>query len=166
MKAARLNPYLGEINYEHCERAPAGANAFFRRFSRFEFALKDTGYVIGDQHRADPHWDGFANAIKANAGEQQFLRRAHQIAPTLMGNPPRKQVLLKKKLNFKNAAPILSVSAVFIAIRCVRNNLFHGGKFGNPDAARDANLIREAQGLLEEALRYHPEVRDAFEGRV
>jgi hypothetical protein len=56
------------------------------------------------------------------------------------------------------------------AICMVRNNLFHGGKSGDPDAdysdpRRNQNLIAESQWVLGLALERHDDVRFAFEGR-
>ena len=37
---------------------------FFLVFSRVEYALKNGGFVKGDERRVDPDWDGFAASIK------------------------------------------------------------------------------------------------------
>jgi hypothetical protein len=49
---------------------------FFLRFSRFEFALKITGYACGDDARVDPDWNRFAadirSTLKAGIGESSI----------------------------------------------------------------------------------------------
>jgi hypothetical protein len=57
------------------------------------------------------------------------------------------------------------VQELFVAVRRVRNNLFHGRKSGDPDEDRNANLISEAIAVLIEALKRCEDLRAHFEGR-
>lgn len=55
---------------------------------------------------------------------------------------------------------------LFRVVRDVRNNLFHGGKFGDvppEELERDRCLIDSATIVLESALAMDDEIREAFE---
>jgi hypothetical protein len=58
-------------------------------------------------------------------------------------------------------------NAAFIlrCVCCVRNNLFHGGKFPTqpvPSPERDTQLLKSALDVLRGALTVHPEVNHYF----
>jgi hypothetical protein len=102
---------------------------FFYWFSRFEFALKENGYlkshVPGDY--ADPGWTEFVDKWHtqyAASDEARFL----------LASPPERQiVLVGNKLDWK---PVglddckSDLARVVRLVKTVRNNLFHGGKHG------------------------------------
>lgn len=162
-----------EIDFRRCNSGPKGAMAFFKEFSRFEYALKAGGYVrAGNGDGAEVKWVDFARALDMAVGGAGFLDRVAGTARTLVGHPPRKQVFLNGRLAYRDApaGPVRSTQDLFVMVRRVRNNLFHGGKQGGPndgiaDRNRDAKLIADARSVLHEALRYERQVRIVFEGR-
>jgi hypothetical protein len=103
---------------------------FFYWFSRFEFALKENGYLVsktvGD--RARPSWDGFVSAWRA-----RYSISVEAVA--LLRAPPEVQVMAASeeiqwvRLRFDDCTSDLQ--QVVRALITVRNNLFHGGKHGN-----------------------------------
>ncbi len=139
-------------------RVPKRACEFFRIFSRFEFALKANGFV---RRNNDANWDAFANQLGSD-----FYRkmRIDNVAPTLLTSPPSAQDYSAGYLVWVDSFPPENVQDLFGAVRRVRNNLFHGGKSGNPDSQRDERLIAEAIDILESALGTHAEVRQSFAG--
>ena len=143
---------------------PKGSASFFATFARFEFALKDCKFLHVDK-RGGVHadWDAFAGQLPGdffvsivNSG------KAH----TLISKPPKKQVVVGNSLDFSPQRRPVNAVELFIAVRRVRNNLFHGGKAGDPEGnQRNEALIAEAQWILEHALHAHDEVRYVFEGQ-
>lgn len=163
------------IDFGQIDNLPPGTEAFFKVFSRFEFALKESGHVraVGDGNDAQASWDDFAAKLDDTLGKGVFFDyvRTSGQAPTLLERPPKKQVCHGQSLSFvapkKHATNSIEL---FNFVKRVRNNLFHGGKSGDPDAdtddpKRNEKLIAEARWVLEEAIRHHEFVRNAFEGR-
>ncbi|HLH07822.1 MAG TPA: hypothetical protein VKW78_11340 [Terriglobales bacterium] len=61
---------------------------------------------------------------------------------------------------------IRRIASWFLMIRCVRNNLFHGGKFPSipiSDPSRDRDLLLSSMVILNAALDLDSTVRKAFE---
>ena len=145
---------------------PREAIAFFVVFSRFEYALKCSGYVK-NKFRAEANWDRFSKTL----GDSFFKQvKNSKIAETLLKKPPQKQIIKNGKLDWEASSKITSVHELFVMIRQVRNNLFHGGKFPHPkgpvpqDPEREKALLIEAQNVLEKALEDCPKLESVFFG--
>lgn len=140
----------------------------FRRFSRFEYALKASGKLVTPDGDAKPNWDGFAREIHQAIEER---RRDH--APLdesiryLMSQPPKKQVARDSRLDFEDtpATSKCDTEKLLVYVRRVRNNLFHGGKFSEtwPDRIGDTRLMRASLVVLEGCLEVSDLVRTAYE---
>jgi hypothetical protein len=142
--------------------APAGGEKLFRIFSRFEYALKESGFVEkGDGAEPKVCWDKFANECLGG----EFFRKVSEdgLAPILLANPPKKQIVTGKSLDWRSVDSPKGVAELFAAVRRTRNNLFHGGKHGAPDADRNEALIAESICLLLEALKTCETVKATFE---
>ena len=135
-------------------------------FSRFEYALKRTvGYAAGDENNVTANWSKFArdHAEQFNSKRTPELKAAIEY---LNGNPPKKQILKDGLLDWKNVptqdTPLLE--QVLNAVRRVRNNLFHGGKFRIPmkDPGRDSELLSSCITVLEECLSLNQAVYERF----
>lgn len=105
---------------------------FFYWFSRFEFVLKENGFLkseeLGDS--AAPSWEKFRDRYKKEY-------EATDEAISLISLHPKKQVVSKgKQLDWK---PVgiehcnTDLCKVVAMLTTVRNNLFHGGKHGDLD---------------------------------
>lgn len=138
---------------------PTGSIGLFVVFSRFEFAMKDTGYVVGNENEAKADW----NRLAAKLGEGFFAGVAPSI-PTLIRTPPKKQTVSGGSLDWKPRKPPANTQELLEAVRAVRNNLFHGGKSGPPDAARDEALIASATTVLTEILERDSDLQAVFDG--
>jgi hypothetical protein len=138
---------------------------FFIVFSRFEYALKRGGYLRNG--KAEPDWQRFsernADAFDPNAGHD--LREAFDY---LMDHPPDKQVVdVGGQLAWKSGSleGESDIGKAVHAIKRVRNNLFHGGKFPSgpvSDCARDHDLLRHSLRVLETAMELDERVKHAF----
>jgi hypothetical protein len=140
---------------------------FLLYFSRFEYALKRAGFVVGDEKWAEPAWDSFVNSIRgqfSSANGITFMR-AIQL---LDSAPPQKQVLKDGQLSWADNKKDISESQeawILRLVRTVRNNLFHGGKYPDtvvPDLERDLQLLRACLTVLKQTLQLSPTVMPWF----
>jgi len=141
---------------------------FFVVFSRFEFALKRMGYLKRLNGKAEPDWRKFETKHKDefDPEKEPQLREAWNYIDI---DPPKKQVVVDRKLDFKVDEHLKSKSPfekATLAVRTVRNNLFHGGKFPRSgivdDPARKTALLKKCTLLLEEMLELDPNVKMEF----
>jgi len=145
---------------------PRQANKLFRIFARFEFALKMAGYAEMKKGKLDIAWDRFANSEPIGGTFLSYVRE-HNICPTILNAPPKADFIENGLYGFEqNAEPPQSVQELFGAVRRVRNNLFHGGKYFGNDKSRDRRFVREAIAVLLLAAEKHPDVNFFFEGRA
>lgn len=123
---------------------------FFYWFSRFEFALKENGYLKS-------HVPG----VKAEPGWQDFVDRwatQYKIsteAAHLLSSPPERQVVgAGDNLDWKPVGLTdckSDLAKVVRLIATVRNNLFHGGKHsaaGWDDPERTKKLLIDSKEVL------------------
>lgn len=141
--------------------------AFFAVFSRFEYALKRSGFLKRDAGRAEPNWDAFVNSLGGRlvrVGDAQFIE-ARRI---LLSKPPKTQVVAQGQLGWQDTEPRRGESEeryLLRLVRTVRNNLFHGGKypFGPvEEASRDKQLLRASNAILQACLALSPQVDSLF----
>ena len=142
--------------------ASPSAAKLFACFSRFEFALKECGYVKANRYGwAEPDWDRFS-ALDGLPSLVQRLR-IDGAAAELLQHPPRQQVVARGHWEWADASPIVEGATFVRAIKRVRNNLFHGGKAGADP--RDDQLCEDAVACLVALLDLDRDVRWAFLGR-
>lgn len=138
---------------------------FFAVFSRFEFALKDSGYYYVNRYgRAAANWDRYfshANAtVRADADPE--LSEAVQY---LLAEPPQVQVA---PAQWDENVPLRggpgAIGTALDAACRVRNNLFHGGKHTpHSPPGRDEKLVRSALCLLRACLKHDLHLAAAYE---
>ncbi|MNR84318.1 hypothetical protein D3C72_151160 [compost metagenome] len=125
---------------------------FFYWFSRFEFALKENGYLKSHQSgaKAEPGWEEFV--VKWNIHYLPSLK-----AKELLASPPERQIVLgNDTLDWKSVGLAdcrSELEKIVRLIKTVRNNLFHGGKHGGAgwdDAKRTESLLVLSKDLLDE----------------
>lgn len=125
---------------------------FFFRFSRFESALKERGYRrwtnAGD--KAAPSWARFA-------ADHRDMYEPNVAAAQLMAAKPKIQVVGDDgDLHFVEepiAANVAALDRVIAHAQTVRNNLFHGGKYGGDgwdNPARMRALLASTIGVLDD----------------
>jgi hypothetical protein len=131
---------------------------------RLEYTLKTSQFVRATNSGLEVLWDSY---IKERL-PGNFFESVHKLglAPTLIESPPSKQTLNEQnELDFKPSISPTTNAELFIAIRRLRNNLFHGGKSGDPDHARNDELIEQALALIDFMLKTDDDLRQIFEGR-
>jgi hypothetical protein len=169
--------YNGKISKDAIRKFPQSSLELFSTFSRFEFALKEWGYIITSKDQnLTSDWKQFAESLPS-----EFAKRilSNAIAPTLIAQPPRVQIKkCESSVGYESIIPTwgpkpspldLSGSAwpLFKSIKTVRNNLFHGGKSFERESnstEREIKLVEESVACLYEALHWHNDVRLSFEG--
>jgi hypothetical protein len=101
---------------------------FLYTFSRFEYALKRSGYHGQEGKAAEAEWDRFENALTALPDDQ--LAPVLACGKVILANPPKKQVVRGGALSWEDSTPTASeIKTLVTYVRRIRNNLFHGGKF-------------------------------------
>jgi len=117
---------------------------FFYIFSRMEFSLKKSGYLINS--KAEANWTEFwsDNEEYFDITNNNLLAEAYSY---IMSYPPKKQII-----NENNTLDFQEVDGdLCLHIRRIRNNLFHGGKFSisDVDTTRNKKLIDSSILILE-----------------
>jgi len=111
---------------------------FFLTFARFEYALKASGLFKRDNRQrnplrpreAEPDWDTFAVSLR-DLFQIQKSEPLQNACEFILTCPPWKQVVINNVIDWETPVrPQEESNIKFILrmIRCIRNNLFHGGK--------------------------------------
>ncbi|ROM16902.1 hypothetical protein BK643_13985 [Pseudomonas protegens] len=134
---------------------------FFAVFSRFEFALKESGFVREGRGSIEPAW----------------RRYAEDVAKLLI---VERGSLLDKSINYLCAEPPLfqvgaqrwehralhgnsKLEQAIDAAKQVRNNLFHGGKHTpHSPPGRDNKLVKSSLVVLYACLTADEKTRDVY----
>lgn len=136
---------------------------FFMVYSRFEFALKQSGYLRQDRDYVSPDWKTFSITI-----EDMF--DPHKSAELLeayryyLSQPPKRQVIKDNRLSLKDNIKGKNETDFCWVIRSIgiaRNNLFHGGKFPW-DQIRDVSLLSSGLFILYECVALDKRVENFF----
>ncbi len=139
---------------------------FFLEFSRFEYALKASG-LFKPHPRAEPDWDRFAASLRDsfNPSATDDLRQACEY---IRDSPPNQQVICNDAVAWETPAhrdEETDIQFLLRMVRCVRNNLFHGGKYNievHEDTERTEMLLRSSLTLLAACLEIAPEQQAAY----
>ena len=126
---------------------------------------------MGDRYLtvgAGPNWDKFASdyASQFEHLESEALKAA---VIYFQDNPPRKQLQQAGELSWSEPQEYDAKEPLLIwllrMVRCVRNNLFYGGKFPLvpiSDPSRDRELLLNSMHILESCLPLSPTVESRF----
>lgn len=130
---------------------------FFAVFSRFEFALKEGGYVKGEG-RASPDWQRFTRDVVLEADGPVAVSLGYLIAyPPQIQTPDLKWKALALQGKTDRAKALESIQRV-------RNNLFHGGKHPPMSTpGRDAELVTASLAVLYAVLEQNEQLRSDYE---
>jgi hypothetical protein len=147
---------------------------FFLTFSRFEYALKNSGFFVRHPDRpngppaAEADWDTFSVSLRTvfiSSISDQLLQASHY----LLESPPNKQVIINGALAWETPTrdtAVTDIEYLIRAIKIVRNNLFHGGKYNmglHETTERTEMLLRSALVVLHSCLALASNVRGAYE---
>lgn len=150
------------INYIQLDDA---VMRMFELFSRCECALKRAGYLTNRNEgaHAEANWerwfsdlgsDFFTNVCRSKEARELVMR------------PPKRQIVKRGRLGWSDPLPMTNGHDLALAVRCVRNNLFHGGKYPGVlegELSRDLDLVGAVIFVLETALKRSSEpIQQAF----
>lgn len=146
---------------------------FLATFSRWECALKNSGFVrAGRFNQAEANWTAFATQYHQELASITSPR--FQEARTfLLNDPARRQALVDQQImwqpNPRRPNETCDADYLFRIVRDIRNNLFHGGKFAEgsvPELSRDQCLIDSATTILESASNLDERISVILNTRV
>jgi hypothetical protein len=150
---------------------------FFLTFSAFEYALKSSG--LFKRHKivppkfpnAEPDWDSFAVSLRGSF-DSESSNQLREACEYLVDSPPNHQVLTSIGIAWET--PVCScyetkIEFLLRMVRCVRNNLFHGGKFNanlHEDVERTRLLLRHSIAILMACLELAPDVNAVYQDAI
>lgn len=153
-----------EVNYSKTDEHPAGADRLLMVMMRLEFGLKEIGYCrTARNQNAEVDWDRFANEL-LGASFFDAMKAAGNVNVLLQAPPKRQIVDRQGDLNWEQVGAVSNIQDLIGSLRRVRNNLFHGGKSGDPDKDRNDELVDNALSLVDAILQRHYDLRMMFEG--
>lgn len=143
------------------------AKQVFIEFARFEYCLKISGYLKNNDGPAEPGWDKFSNCCEMKELFENIKYNCAGVCKNmiyLMENPPKRQFAKNGRLSWERAEEIRSSQEYFAAVRRVRNNLFHGGKFNGAffEPERSERLLQAVLSVLKAARDRHEQVAAAY----
>lgn len=154
-----------DVDYSKAEEVSDEGIKLFKVLMRLEFALKDIGYGRpGRRQVAEVNWEKYINEKLGAPFWAKF--KDTQELQVLIETPPKKQVIDETgRLIWEQHAKVTSIQDLISAMRRVRNNLFHGGKSGDPDADRNQRLFAAALFLVDQILREDDVLATSFSGK-
>jgi hypothetical protein len=142
---------------------------FFLTFSKFEYALKESGFYRRSRYdNAEPYWNNFIESIEA-LFDKDFNDELKDACDFILINPPRKQVV---KANFimweTQSQPRNESETKFLIdmVKSIRNHLFHGAKFGeglHDDSEGVTKLLESALIILKYTLSLNEHLKNNYE---
>jgi hypothetical protein len=137
---------------------------FFILYSRFEYALKRSGYIF-DKEEVKVCLDKAGIALTPAC--ENSIKKLRDEGLYIFFNPPKKQVNNKGTFEWsdKNTESMTETRRALHLASYVRNNLFHGGKWPNGpeyDIARDEKLIIGAITLIKTILNSNSKLKQIF----
>lgn len=128
---------------------------FFYWFSRFEFCLKENGYLVRDQPGAvaEPDWRSFAKSKSRDYSVSDEAKKLLEAAPK------RQVVLANRGLGWRPVdirSDTSELEKVVCFLKTVRNNLFHGGThgaYGWDDPDRTQSLLSTSKAVLDQLAK-------------
>lgn len=148
--------------FEGLQFSKSLACEFFAVFSRFEFTLKESGFIRQNQQRAEPAWWSFAESVSGYLCLEQNSELCDAVEYLTTEIP---QVQISKgewspiPLHGKN-----QIEKSIDSITRVRNNLFHGGKHTpHSPPGRDEKLVRASLAVLYACLEQNDVLRNNYE---
>ncbi len=131
---------------------------FFVVFSRFEYALKRADWIHNHAEKLEVNWDLAAKEIEEECPAlASTLRNEHRY---MFDSPPEKQTI--NGFVCSKVKDDTDLRALLRSISTVRNNLFHGGKWGGTDHSRNRELISCALEITQKIVRADRRLNEPF----
>ena len=153
-----------QIDWSRIEDHPRQAVRFFKIMMRLEFALKELGFARSSGRSIRLQRCRYVRERLPKG----FLRafRDSRSLTILLDRPPSYQIVTPAGgLSWHRAKPVTTTTELLHAVWRVRNNLFHGGKSGDPDRDRNDELIADSITVISELLQQDQKLHALFAGR-
>lgn len=149
----------------HCQEK--ACSNFFAFFARFEYAMKVVGFRSRTDGQATPDWNALADVVRDYLNNNS-RKKTKDAIDYLLTYPPKRQDVVNDLLQWVDIPANQGdrISDLFVYIRRVRNNLFHGGKFKGKYLAypeRSIELMEHCVTVLKACLDANDDLREAFE---
>ncbi len=142
---------------------------FLMIFSRFEYALKASGFIFGNENRVIVDWNKFVTLIKDKFDENKNKNdQLSKAVDYIIENPPKVQIVKNKELDWKKRnfnSDLLEINKLCYSIKGIRNNFFHGSKLNSKyqiNNPRNYDLLKNAIIIMEAWLDLNDTVRRNF----
>ncbi len=145
------------------------AREFFSEFSRFEYALKEAGFVRTHKryNTAEPDWTEFEEAVE----ESYRLEESPEFTGAveyLFTAPPKTQTRDGQFLDWQplKRGNRTDIQWLTLLVRTVRNNLFHGSKYAyysQEELDHDTALLESSLIVLKALAGWNADVSRYFE---
>lgn len=129
---------------------------FFFAFSRFEFAMKAGEFGYKKHGRYQPNWGKYTKNAPKLPDDPKLTEAIQYLTDT----PPKVQT---GKATWEDSKVDKGLAGALDAARIVRNNLFHGGKWGDDDANnRNMHLVRYALYVIEACAQHDQRISGPY----
>ena len=130
---------------------------FFKKFSRFEYALKQAGYVRVAK-------GNFAAQVDWKAFESNKEYEVDSVEQELLENAPQREIYSKGVVSWENlkfGKNSSDIKKLMLALKTVRNNLFHGDKYvhgGWADDAKSSYYLEKGIHCLDKLATFSSDI--------
>ena len=160
--------FIKQLNQTITEEGQNLINEFFVIFSRFESALKASGFANGNAEKVNPNWDTFTASIRDSFDNANRTESVSNAIEYISNHSPRIQNCENGQLGWRDRIFLQNdplINKLSLSIRDIRNNLFHGGKFNGvfqEDVSRNYILLEHSIEILNHWLNLSIPVKEKF----
>ena len=149
---------------EHCQ--VERCKEFFSLFARFEYAMKAVGFRKKENGRITILWNDMTDSVRDYLTDTDNDKLQTAIT-YILTQPPKKQDIVNDEIIWVDASANRGddIYDLFVYIRRVRNNLFHGGKYHGKylsDPQRSFELMDHCSTILHACLHANNQLNEAY----
>ena len=149
---------------EHCQEDRC--KEFFSLFARFEYAMKAVGFRKKENGRITILWNDMTDSVRDYLTDTDNDKLQTAIT-YILTKPPKKQDIVNDEIIWVDASANRGddIYDLFVYIRRVRNNLFHGGKYHGKylsDPQRSFELMDHCSTVLHACLHANNQLNEAY----
>jgi hypothetical protein len=154
---------IRKVNWEKIKDHPPRAVGFFKVMMRLEFALKENRYARQEGNQIVLCWDEYIDD-RLGKGFFDEMRQSGKVRELII-TPPKRQIINEGGgFSWIDVGSVANTHELIGAVRRIRNNLFHGGKSGDPDHGRSDVLIMQAMLVIKAVLENDEYLHASFSG--
>ena len=148
----------------HCQEERC--KEFFSLFARFEYAMKAVGFRKKENGRITLLWNDMTDSVRDYLTDTDNDKLQKAIT-YILTQPPKKQDIVNDEIIWVDASANRGddIYDLFVYIRRVRNNLFHGGKYHGKylsDPQISFELMDHCSTILYACLHTNNQLNEAY----